>query len=541
MKRNRTGGHPAFRISQRSAESLNPNAQLHAIFDSGFPYSKKLRVHKSCVNAITFSRGDGRWLASAGDDLRVLLWDFHQENVEAPSTSLTGHRSNIFCLDFSAQNQYLYSGSIDEKILKYDVSTATSSTSGGPVQTFTTHEDNVRGISCHPENDDLFLSAGEDGLIALHDSRIFGGCAGSFMNECEVTDVRYHPRADKLFFTTDQHGNVCLRDIRMAFGDRSTTGGLAVNGDSKGTVMKYVTAITRRSVPHLVQPEAASLAVDRSGTKICVNFLHHLPTIYSISDPIPLAVCSGKNLPDGSPVPEGERTYKNACTMKHGSFGSPSGDVEDMYYTTGSDDFRAYVWKLPYTVTLQEARRTLSKDEFSNEPPRTIAYARSMADDTRYIPVDLCTPLSRLQGRFLHIHHGMGAQQYCSATTGHDSIVNNSIIHPHLPQIATCGVERHITIHSPTPIAPNMTFDRTSENVRALPTNDPQVTRRFLLALLSGHNNQFDSDGSVDVAERNTVDFFDGIIRDHDDINVFAAGTKIDDTGTDDEETSDDE
>ncbi|OCB84985.1 WD40 repeat-like protein [Sanghuangporus baumii] len=503
MKRNRTGGHPASRISQWSATPLNPNAQLHAIFDSGFPYSKKLRAHKSCVNAITFSRGDGRWLASAGDDLRVLLWDFHQENVEGSSTSLTGHRSNIFCLDFSAQNQYLYSGSIDEKILKYDVSTATNSTSGGPVQTFTTHEDNVRGISCHPENDDLFLSVGEDGLIALHDSRIFGGCAGSFMNECEVTDVRYHPRADKLFFTTDQRGNVCLRDIRMAFGDRSTTSGLSVNGDSKGT--------------------------------------HHLPTIYSISDPIPLAVCSGTNLPDGSPVPEGERTYKNACTMKHGSFGSPSGDIEDMYYTTGSDDFRAYVWKLPDTVTLQEARRTLSRDEFNNEPPRTIAYARSMADDTRYIPVDLCTPLSRLQGRFLHIHHGMAAQQHCSATTGHDSIVNSSIIHPHLPQIATCGVERHITIHSPTPTAPNMTFTRTSETVRALPTDDPQVTRRYLLALLSGHNNQFDSDGSVDVAERNTIDFFDGIIRDHDDINVFTAGTKVHDTGTDDEEISSDE
>lgn len=30
-------------------------------------YSRKLDGHKSCVNALTFSNGDGRWLASAGD------------------------------------------------------------------------------------------------------------------------------------------------------------------------------------------------------------------------------------------------------------------------------------------------------------------------------------------------------------------------------------------------------------------------------------------------------------------------------------------
>lgn len=28
---------------------------------------RKLSVHNSCVNALTFSNGDGRWLASAGD------------------------------------------------------------------------------------------------------------------------------------------------------------------------------------------------------------------------------------------------------------------------------------------------------------------------------------------------------------------------------------------------------------------------------------------------------------------------------------------
>lgn len=40
------------------------------------------------------------------------------------------------------------------------------------------------------------------------------------------------------------------------------------------------------------------------------------PTLYALSDPYPIAVCKGTLLPDGSQVPEGERTYANACTIK---------------------------------------------------------------------------------------------------------------------------------------------------------------------------------------------------------------------------------
>ncbi|EJC98064.1 WD40 repeat-like protein [Fomitiporia mediterranea MF3/22] len=509
MKRKRLGGPSSSgaRVGGHT-QTFDPTARLHSIFESGFPYSKKLLAHRSCVNAITFSKGEGRWLASAGDDLRVLLWDLHQEDVRAPSCSLTGHRSNIFCLDFSAQNQFVYSGSTDEKILKYDISTASSSSSGTPIQTFSTHEDNVRGLSCHPENEDMFLSAGEDGVIALHDSRAVNGCAGSVMNDCEVTDVRFHPRADKLFFTADTHGNVCLRDTRMAFADRTSAGsnGVSVAG-GKGTVMKYATAILRRSVPYMVQPEAASLAIDRSGTKFAVTFLHHLPTIYSTADPIPLAVCSGKNFPNGSPVPEGESSYRNTCTIKHGAFGGPAGDTEDAYFTTGSDDFRAYVWKIPNLAGLREERRVLDESEFQTESPRLIGYAQNTDDNYIYIPADICTPLFRLQG--------------------HDSIINSSIIHPHMPQIATCGVERHITIHSPTPTAPNMSFIRTREEVRVPPRDDPQTTRRFLQALLAGHNIHVNGSEDGESEERNTIDFFDGVIREHEDVNVFTAGWKL--------------
>lgn len=44
--------------------------------------------------------------------------------------------------------------------------------------------------------------------------------------------------------------------------------------------------------------------------------LNYLPTIYSVSDPQPIAICSGRFLPDGSPIAPDKRTYHNSCTMK---------------------------------------------------------------------------------------------------------------------------------------------------------------------------------------------------------------------------------
>ena len=43
---------------------------------------------------------------------------------------------------------------------------------------------------------------------------------------------------------------------------------------------------------------------------------HYHPTIYSLSDPNPIAFLSGNQLPNGMAVPAVERTYSNSCTMK---------------------------------------------------------------------------------------------------------------------------------------------------------------------------------------------------------------------------------
>lgn len=65
------------------------------------------------------------------------------------------------------------------------------------------------------------------------------------------------------------------------------------------------------------------------------------PTIYALNDAHPIAVCKGSLLPDGSPIPDGERTYTNSCTIK---VSHQSGRLEE-----GAD--RSIAWVVWRTVS----------------------------------------------------------------------------------------------------------------------------------------------------------------------------------------------
>ena len=96
------------------------------------------------------------------------------------------------------------------------------------------------------------------------------------------------------------------------------------------------------------------------------DFQNFLPVVYSTSDPYPIAVCSARYNPDGTPIPEGSKTYKSSATIKHVSLGGPGLD-EDIYLSTGSDDFRGYVWRIPSVEELLERRELLGRGEDVSE------------------------------------------------------------------------------------------------------------------------------------------------------------------------------
>ncbi|KAI0802032.1 WD40 repeat-like protein [Irpex lacteus] len=460
-----------FPVSRHSRFSV-----VEGLMQTQLPYSRRLVSHTSCVNMLAVSP-DGRWLASAGDDPYVHLWDFHQTNLVAPDHSFRGHRSNVFALTFSATGRHLFSGDTDDTILKYDLSHLPSSTTPQramlPSHINLEHSGSIRAISCHPFSDDVFLSASEDGCIITHDSRDRNGASISraqrtLQGPTEFTGVQFHPEAPDLFVTSADSGQVCLRDVRMAFGPLS-------GRSNNGIVKTFVTTLAKPLLPHLARPEASSVTFDKTGSKICVTLLGYLPTIYSLDDEYPLATCSADCLPDGSSIPPTSRTYSNACTMKHGSFGGPGLDVDE-YYAAGSDDFCGYVWKIPSIPEMKVLRETLTDAEYYQYPRDTVAFTSTLSSP-RTIPLSLSRPLCRLGG--------------------HKSIVNSAIFHPSWPYVFTAGVERHITLHSPfvdSPCAPDL--EKTDTEVRQLPSeiNDPAARRR-LLEMLVGERDESDEVG----------------------------------------------
>ncbi|KAI0763562.1 WD40 repeat-like protein [Trametes elegans] len=483
-------------LSKYSILASRRNA-VEALLLNGAPYSKKLSGHTSCVNSLTISP-DGRWLASGGDDPNVHLWDFNQEALSIPSWQFRGPKANVFTLAFSASGQYLYSGDTRSDILQYDLAhlvspvARTGEPSHSPSSSDHQHEDSIRAISCHPQQDEVFLSASEDGRIILHDMRADNQrtpAQGIFQQIAPFSCVQYHPTMTQLFATSDTQGVVCLRDVRMAFGPLSQR-------RCKGIVQKYVTTISQQGKPNMAKPETSSLVFDREGRRLALTMLHTHPALYAVNDSYPIATFSGRYQPDGTPVPAGDRTWSNSCTMKHGSFGGFSSD-RDSYFAVGSDDFRAYLWKIPDEHELLERRRVVEGWEwFGNPLPGEIGYTESHLKP-RYVPIELAVPHARL--------------------TGHASIVNTALIHPDRPYLLTAGIERFIRLHSPTSVTPSTEpLGETERRVRDVPSSDPNARLLILRAMgIVGDPTDEDEDDTQAIA------LFDQILRTEGNGDVF--------------------
>ncbi|KAG7445711.1 WD40 repeat-like protein [Guyanagaster necrorhizus] len=468
--------------------SRSRNQILESIFYNGLPYSRKLSAHTSCVNYLAFSSNGARFLASGGDDLDIQIWDFHQDNISHPCHTCVGHTRNIFTMTFSASNKYLFSGGTDNMIHKFDATQfhlPRSPDAERPLDSLS-YRNTIRSLSCHPFQDEVFLSASESGRIILHDERTWRNPSTRARDiiqvETEVCDVKFHPTMANVFASCDSKGTVCLRDVRLGFGP-------ANKRMNQGVVQVFNTKISKGSIAHLSNPESSSITFDRDGTKLAVTMLHHYPTIYSVSDPNPIALCNVQTLPDGSPVLPGQRTYSNSCTIKHGSFGGLGFDSDD-FYCAGSDDFCAYLWKIPSISSLVERRQVVDPDEWSGNPvfADTTGYASGL-HEPRYVPVNIKTPLCRL--------------------TGHNSIVNTTLVHPDFPYIVTCGIERHIFLHSATPSTPfSDGLESTPTEVRSLLEQSTHEEDIDVHNLLIGVEPVDSGD-----LESSTISLFDGILR----------------------------
>ncbi|CED82384.1 WD40 repeat protein [Phaffia rhodozyma] len=437
---------------------------LERAFDrSGFGYSVKLKGHTSCVNAISISRGQGRWLASGGDDLDVLLWDLHSDlstpETGLPSAIFKGHRANIFTLSFSSDNTHLFSSGIDGLILQYDLTRfSTPFAEGGkrdvepelPCRRVNVNTKAVRALACHPSRPDLLLSASEDKNVSLHDFRLSTTLVHSLGNRGSFSGVDWSPVVENSFAACDESGGLRLFDLRSSFsggpssstvrpmGGRWSFGQRPRYNDRSNCVMEYVTTLTTARTKNMVKPDLSGVWFSPKGDILATNMNRHLPTLYSIGDEMPIATLSGKKQPDGKPVrfENGERSYLNRCTVKHGSFGY-LGAGGDLIYSTGSDDFHGYGWKIPSVEELIERRERQTRPLIVDQGGRSSKKIGYTKDDTKsnvYFPVELDRPAFRVGG--------------------HASVTNSCILHPvNAQMVISAGVECSILIHSPFPLS----------------------------------------------------------------------------------------
>ena len=150
-------------------ESLHPlsgytdtdDVERVVLISSGKVTGIILRGHTANVNSVSFSP-DGQTLASGSNDDTVRLWDV---STGKPLQTLSGHTANINSVSFSPDSRVLASGSSDNTIRLWDVR------SGKYLVTLSGHTNAVYSVAFSPKG--RFIASGSrDGTVLLWDVTI---------------------------------------------------------------------------------------------------------------------------------------------------------------------------------------------------------------------------------------------------------------------------------------------------------------------------------------------------------------------------------
>ncbi|KAG0143602.1 hypothetical protein CROQUDRAFT_661046 [Cronartium quercuum f. sp. fusiforme G11] len=386
---------PRSRSRIRHSRDLNQTTSSNLPHDLNqadsldYPYSFDLSSHQGCVNAICFSNSSqGRWLATAGDDTIVLLWDlFGDFDQITPVAAYDGPEANIFSVDFTIDGNRILATGLDSRIYVWDLErsgrslrpTAQTPKASHPSRIITPHTTSCRRVACHPRDPDVFLSASEDGTVAMTDLResLSTVVQPLLSTKREYSDVLWNP---------------------------------------------YTTDLVRPNPMRRSRPEISSIAFDETGQLLAAMMSKWFPTVWAIDGSEPVAVLkSGRH--EGV---DGQRWgFRDTCTIKHGSFSNAS-HSRTPYFAAGSDDFRCYGWKLPPLDELKERRVRVNNTSswLTGSGSETTGYGRNPIT----IPAQIDEPSFIL--------------------SGHRSIPNSVAFHPIFPFVCTAGVEKVVKIHS---------------------------------------------------------------------------------------------
>uniref|UniRef100_F1KY40 DDB1-and CUL4-associated factor 5 n=1 Tax=Ascaris suum TaxID=6253 RepID=F1KY40_ASCSU len=323
-------------VSQRELGCAeHPSLALPFLPSSDTPiYQKDVKGHFGCVNAIEASL-DENYLASGGDDRRVLMWSVASVQADEQPKPIAimrqTHYSNIFSVAFSNKCERLYSAGNDTSLLVHDISTLCM------LQRFKADEA-IYNVATNPIDDTVIMSASEDGRVRLYDLRA-GEETIAVRNQGTMYCAQFNPRQANLISVCNGRDGLSIHDCRKL--DRPC---FRLGEPSDGHWNRG---------PNSVMYGQWS----DDGDAIFATRSQSSPIYY--------------NLNDGSSVEFNDSGYLNSCTVKSCSF------ISHDLVMTGSDDWNIYVWKIPQI-------RPRGQRQMVDEAYRILKGHRSIVNHARY-------------------------------------------------------------------------------------------------------------------------------------------------------------
>lgn len=154
------------------------------VWDQGGKPLRTLEAHLGGISAIDYSP-NGKYLASASDDLSVRVWDtLGFGNVRI----LNSHTYHVTAVKFNSKSNIVVSASSDENIRIWDVLRARS------MRTLSAHSEPVSSVDLSFD-DTIVASGSHDGLIRLFDTET-GACLKTLpARGGPISQVRFTPNA----------------------------------------------------------------------------------------------------------------------------------------------------------------------------------------------------------------------------------------------------------------------------------------------------------------------------------------------------------
>ncbi|KAK6050076.1 WD domain, G-beta repeat protein [Cooperia oncophora] len=187
-----------------------------------------LTGHEEEIFAARFST-DGTCLATAGFDQKIFLWNVYGECENF--SVIRGHTGAVMDLHFNTDSSLLVSAATDKTVRVWDMET------GACRRKFKSHVDIVN--ACHPSRrgPQLICSAGDDGLVKVHDVRQ-KNAVKTYENRFQQLAVTFNDTTDEIFVGSIDSDIYCW-DMRrddisyVMHGHKDIITGLALSPDGK--------------------------------------------------------------------------------------------------------------------------------------------------------------------------------------------------------------------------------------------------------------------------------------------------------------------